>query len=138
MKLRNTMIAILVGVSASHGRGEGETKANDVLVSFQQQATAIAEAQTNRHTKAFLSGKIQDSAHLSVQASTFSNAFHRIDSTLSPTERATLILKGTIPALGRPGECWIVESFGGIGGEVSCFLDYKSKEVVLFWIVPEG
>lgn len=132
------MIAVVVVVSASFGRAEGRTNTNDVIVAFQRQAMAFAEAQTNAHTKVFLTGKIQDSAHLSVQASTFSNAFRRIDGTLSPTERRTLILKGTIPALARSGECWIVESFGGYGNEISGYLDLESKEVVLFWIVPEG
>ncbi len=138
LSLRSTMIAILVGVSASFARAEGGPKTNDVLVAFQRQAMVIAAAQTNGHTKAFLNGKIQDTVHLSVQASTFSNAFRRIEGTLSPTERRALILKGAIPALARPGECWIVESLGGVGNEISCYLDLNSKEVVLFWIVPEG
>lgn len=115
-----------------------ESSTNDVLRNFQQQAMVLVASQTNSHLKAFLSGKVQDGAHLSAQPSTFSNCFKRIDGTLSSDERKSLILKGQIADLKRDSACWVVESFGGKGSEVCGYLDWDAKTLVLLWIVPEG
>ncbi len=134
--INTTMITVVLAATITAHADDLDT--NTVIRAFQAQAMTIAAAETNTNLKAFLTGKIQDTHHLYASQITFSNYSHRIDSTLSATERQTLILKGQIPELKREGTCWLVESFGGLGAEISGYIDPKSKELILLWIVPEG
>jgi len=131
-------ILALSAVAASSCCAADQLSTNVVIRSFQQQASAIAAAQTNTNLATFLTGKIADSAHLYAQPTTFSNCFRRIDGTLSSEERKNLILKGEIKDLKRNDKCWVVESFGGFGSEISGYLDFDRKKLILFWIMPEG
>ena len=66
-------------------------------------------------------------------------AFGRIDNTLTVRERRQLILHGTLDSLkNHQGTCWAVRSFGGFGNELVGYIDRESGEPVLIWIVPEG
>lgn len=122
----------------SPGLFADDSDTNSVILAFQTHALQIVNQQTNEAQKSFLSGKINDTPHLYAKLTDFGSCHQRIDGTLSETERKNLILKGEISDLLRAGQCWLIQSFGGFGSEVCGYMTEDTKELVLFWIVPEG
>lgn len=76
---------------------------------------------------------------LSARRATLREIFDRVSDTLTPSERQSLILFGSLGDLDRAGECWVIESFIGCPcSEVSGIVDAKTGQLIFVWIMPEG
>jgi len=65
-------------------------------------------------------------------------AWQRISSTLSPAEKQTLILFGSLDDLKRDKPVWAVCNPGDLGNGFEAYLDSVTGELLFLWIIPEG
>jgi hypothetical protein len=82
--------------------------------------------------------ELRDEKKWSVRRQPFADALKRVENTLSPEEKKTAILRGTIPDLKRDGDCWEVHFFDGIGNSLTGYLDPRTSKLVFLWVIPEG
>jgi hypothetical protein len=76
---------------------------------------------------------------LSARLASYREMFERVNDTLTPSERKSLILHGALSGLDRAGECWVIESFTACPcSEVSGIIDAKTGQLIFVWIMPEG
>jgi WD40 repeat protein len=74
----------------------------------------------------------------SVERQPFADALKRVENTLTPEERKTAILRGTLPDLKRDGDCWEVHYFAGSKNSLTGYLDVRTSKLVFLWLIPEG
>jgi hypothetical protein len=96
----------------------------------ESQQKTLARTMTERvRTRKTLSGRL----------ASYREIHHRVDDTLTPSERKTLILYGALADLDRTGECWVIESFAGCPcSEVAGYIDAKTGRLMFVWLMPEG
>ena len=83
--------------------------------------------------------RVQTRKKLSARLASSREVYDRVNSTLSLSERKTLILYGALVDIDRAGECWVIESFTGCPcSEVAGYLDAKTGQLMFVWIMPEG
>jgi hypothetical protein len=82
--------------------------------------------------------ELRDEKKWSVRRQPFTDALKRVENTLSPEEKKTAILRGTIPDLKREGDCWEVHFFDGFGNSLTGYLDPRTSKLVFLWVIPEG
>jgi hypothetical protein len=84
-----------------------------------------------------LNEQIFETKRIGIREITGQAAFERVDSTLTPAERHTLILLGELEPLRKQPKLLEVYNPGTLG---SGFTAYMSAEgnLLFFWIIPEG
>jgi hypothetical protein len=83
--------------------------------------------------------RVQTRKKLSARLASYREVYDRVNSTLSLSERKTLILHGALVDIDKAGECWVIESFTGCPcSEVAAYLDAKTGQLMFVWIMPEG
>ena len=76
---------------------------------------------------------------LSARRESYRKVYDRVNDTLTPSERETLILFGDLAELNGEGEGWVIESFNGCPcSEVAGYVDAKTGRLLFVWIMPEG
>jgi hypothetical protein len=85
----------------------------------------------------WLGQQLFDDERTSVFESTGPVAFARVDSTLTPAERRTLILFGNLDRLREQTKLYEVHNPGTIGNGFSAYMTPEG-ELVFLWIIPEG
>ena len=75
-----------------------------------------------------------------VRRQQFSEAFKRIDGTLTPREKASgnYYLLGKPDDLRRESQCWAVGHLGGGRVGITGYIEAETGELVFVWLLPEG
>lgn len=134
---------MLWGASQANGQpAEPKTdmprSAEEAAARFQTQALRVVRELPRGDQRDGLLDQLKDVQKLAAQRIKFAAAHARVESATRPEERARLIIHGKLDDLQTAGECWDVGYFVGLGSGIEGYLDAKTGQLKLLWIVPEG